>query len=102
MAPPLNGRAGAITVLTLGGWLWGDLMLQSGLLLSLVEHGLLLVSTMCQSVEHWKHQQRQCTTVASGCCTSAPVPVAIAIGTKPKDATSAVMSTGRRRVSAPS
>jgi hypothetical protein len=42
------------------------------------------------------------TTVASGRCTSAPVPVAIAIGMKPSEATSAVMSTGRRRVNAPS
>ena len=42
------------------------------------------------------------TTVASGFCTSAPVPVASAIGTKPSEATSAVMSTGRSRVSAPS
>ena len=33
---------------------------------------------------------------------SAPVPVASAIGTNPSDATSAVMRTGRRRVSAPS
>ena len=41
------------------------------------------------------------TTVASGRCTSAPVPVASAIGTKPSDATSAVISTGRSRVSAP-
>lgn len=42
------------------------------------------------------------TTVASGRCTSAPAPVASAIGTKPRDATSAVISTGRSRVSAPS
>ena len=41
------------------------------------------------------------TTVASGFCTSAPVPVAIAIGTNPSDATSAVITTGRNRVSAP-
>jgi hypothetical protein len=41
------------------------------------------------------------TTVASGFCTSAPVPVASAIGTKPSDATSAVMRTGRKRSSAP-
>ncbi len=41
------------------------------------------------------------TTVATGRCTSAPVPVAMAIGTKPSDATSAVISTGRRRVRAP-
>jgi hypothetical protein len=33
------------------------------------------------------------TTVASGRCTSAPAPVAIAIGTKPRDATSAVIKT---------
>ena len=31
------------------------------------------------------------TTVASGRCTSAPGPVAMAIGTKPNEATSAVM-----------
>ena len=42
------------------------------------------------------------TTVASGFCTSAPEPVAIAIGTKPRLATSAVMTTGRRRIIAPS
>ena len=42
------------------------------------------------------------TTVASGRCTSAPAPVASAIGTKPSEATSAVISTGRSRVSAPS
>ena len=42
------------------------------------------------------------TTVASGRWTSAPVPVAIAIGIKPSDATSAVISTGRSRPSAPS
>ena len=42
------------------------------------------------------------TTVASGRCTSAPVPTFSAIGTKPSDATSAVISTGRSRVSAPS
>ena len=42
------------------------------------------------------------TTVASGLCTSAPVPVAMAIGTKPSEATNAVIKTGRRRVSAPS
>ena len=34
------------------------------------------------------------TTVASGRCTSAPVPVAIAMGTKPSEATKAVISTG--------
>jgi hypothetical protein len=42
------------------------------------------------------------TTVASGLCTSAPVPVASAMGTKPSEATRAVMTTGRKRVSAPS
>ena len=42
------------------------------------------------------------TTVASGRCTSAPAPTLNAIGTKPRLATSAVISTGRRRVSAPS
>src|SRR6266568_1579289 len=41
------------------------------------------------------------TTVAKGFCTSAPVPVAKAIGTKPNEATSAVMITGRNRVRAP-
>ena len=41
------------------------------------------------------------TTVARGFWTSAPVPVASAIGTKPSEATSAVMTTGRKRVSAP-
>jgi len=40
------------------------------------------------------------TTVASGRWTSAPTPVLNAIGRKPKLATSVVMSTGRRRVSA--
>ena len=42
------------------------------------------------------------TTVASGRCTSAPVPVARAIGTKPRAATKAVIATGRSRVRAPS
>ena len=42
------------------------------------------------------------TTVASGRCTSAPAPVAIAIGTNPSEATRAVINTGRSRVSAPS
>ena len=42
------------------------------------------------------------TTVARGRWTSAPVPVANAIGTKPSDATSAVIRTGRNRTSAPS
>ena len=42
------------------------------------------------------------TTVASGRCTSAPVPVASAIGKNPSDATKAVISTGLRRVSDPS
>ena len=40
------------------------------------------------------------TTVASGRCTSAPTPVLNAIGTKPRLATSVVISTGRSRVSA--
>ena len=35
------------------------------------------------------------TTVASGRCTSAPAPVARAIGTKPREATSAVISSRR-------
>ena len=42
------------------------------------------------------------TTVASGRWTSTPAPVAMAIGTKPSEATSAVMSLGRSRVSVPS
>ncbi len=42
------------------------------------------------------------TTVASGRWISAPVPVEMAIGMKPRLATSAVMSTGRRRLIAPS
>src|SRR3546814_11983 len=42
------------------------------------------------------------TTVAKGRCTSAPAPTLNAIGTKPRLATSAVISTGRSRVSAPS
>src|SRR5690606_26552195 len=37
------------------------------------------------------------TTVASGRCTSAPTPVARAMGTKPRAATSAVIITGRMR-----
>ena len=41
------------------------------------------------------------TTVASGFCTSAPAPVASAIGTKPSEATSAVITTGRSLASAP-
>ena len=40
------------------------------------------------------------TTVASGRCTSAPMPVLNAIGTKPRLATSVVISTGRSRVRA--
>lgn len=42
------------------------------------------------------------TTVASGRCTSDPMPALSAIGTNPNDATSAVIKTGRKRVSAPS
>ena len=42
------------------------------------------------------------TTVASGRCTSDPAPTLSAIGRKPSEATSAVISTGRRRPSAPS
>jgi len=42
------------------------------------------------------------TTVASGRWTSAPTPVLRAIGMKPRLATSAVISTGRRRVIAAS
>ncbi len=38
------------------------------------------------------------TTVAKGRCTSAPVPVARAMGINPSEATRAVMSTGRNRV----
>lgn len=41
------------------------------------------------------------TTVARGRCTSAPAPVARAMGTKPNDATSAVINTGLNRVSDP-
>ena len=37
------------------------------------------------------------TTVARGFCTSAPVPVASAIGTKPSEATRAVIATGRKQ-----
>jgi hypothetical protein len=37
--------------------------------------------------------------VASGRCTSEPLLVEIAIGMKPTDATSAVINTGRNRVS---
>ena len=40
------------------------------------------------------------TTVARGRWTSAPVPVASAMGRKPSEATSAVINTGRRRVRA--
>ncbi len=42
------------------------------------------------------------TTVASGRCTSAPTPVLNAIGTKPRLATRAVISTGLNRCCAPS
>ena len=42
------------------------------------------------------------TTVANGRCTSEPMPVFRAIGTNPSAATSAVISTGRSRVKAPS
>ncbi len=42
------------------------------------------------------------TTVASGRWISAPVSVAMAMGTKPSDATRAVIATGRSRVMAPS
>ena len=38
------------------------------------------------------------TTVANGRCTSAPAPLLNAIGKKPKEATAAVIKTGRRRV----
>ena len=41
------------------------------------------------------------TTVAIGFCTSAPAPVAMAMGTKPSEATSAVIATGRSRSIAP-
>ena len=40
------------------------------------------------------------TTVASGRWTSAPTPVLNAMGTKPRLATSPVINTGRRRVTA--
>ena len=39
------------------------------------------------------------TTVAKGRWTSAPVPVAKAIGIKPREATNAVIKTGRNRMS---
>jgi len=42
------------------------------------------------------------TTEAKGRCTSEPIPVFNAIGTKPNEATNAVVITGRRRVIAPS
>lgn len=42
------------------------------------------------------------TTVASGLCTSEPAPILNAIGTKPREATSAVIRTGRSLVKAPS
>src|SRR6056300_943275 len=42
------------------------------------------------------------TTVASGLCTSEPAPTLKAIGTNPREATSAVIRTGLRRVKAPS
>ena len=41
------------------------------------------------------------TTVARGRCTSAPAEVASAIGRKPREATVAVISTGRSRTSVP-
>ena len=41
------------------------------------------------------------TTVASGRCTSAPADVAMAIGTKPSEATSPVRNTGRSRRGVP-
>ena len=41
------------------------------------------------------------TTVANGLCTSAPEPLLNAIGRKPKDATSAVISTGLNRTLVP-
>ena len=41
------------------------------------------------------------TTVASGFCTSAPEPLLNAIGKNPKDATNAVIKTGRKRVLVP-
>ena len=41
------------------------------------------------------------TTVASGRCTSLPMPVLNAIGTNPKAVTSAVINTGLSRVNAP-
>src|SRR3546814_11119919 len=41
------------------------------------------------------------TVIASGFCTSAPVPCAMAIGTKPNDGTIAVISTERKRSIAP-
>ncbi|MNE11684.1 hypothetical protein D3C80_1044520 [compost metagenome] len=41
------------------------------------------------------------TTVASGRCTSAPAPLLSAIGRKPKEATAAVINTGRKRLRVP-
>lgn len=41
------------------------------------------------------------TTVANGRCTSAPDPLLNAIGKKPKEATKAVIKTGRKRVFVP-
>ena len=41
------------------------------------------------------------TTVASGRCVSAPTPVDSSIGTRPRIATEAVISTGRSRSAAP-
>ena len=42
------------------------------------------------------------TTVAKGRCTSAPAPLLSAIGIKPREATAAVINTGRKRLSPPS
>ena len=41
------------------------------------------------------------TTVAKGRCTSEPMPTLTAMGKNPKDATKAVVNTGRKRVNAP-
>ncbi len=41
------------------------------------------------------------TTVAKGRCTSAPSELEMAIGKNPKEATNAVINTGRKRVAVP-
>lgn len=58
-------------------------------------------------IERWQHQEREqrCayeTADHQGRALLHRVPVASAIGTKPSEATSAVIATGRKRVIAPS